>query len=58
MDSLRLPVTKGLIERHGGDFSIMRPPNDGITVRPSFPPERILQVSNVPLPHNSVNLGP
>jgi signal transduction histidine kinase len=46
MDNLRLLVTKGLIERHGGNFSIMGPPNGGITVHLSFPPERILPESN------------
>jgi len=34
MDNLRLLVTKGLIERHGGNFSIMSPPSDGTTVAP------------------------
>jgi K+-sensing histidine kinase KdpD len=46
IDNLRLQVTKGLIERHGGNLSIMSPPNDGITVRLSFPSERILQESD------------
>jgi hypothetical protein len=58
MDSLRLLVTKGLIERHGGDFSIMSPSNSGITVRLSFPAERILSESNAPLSHNSVDVRP
>jgi hypothetical protein len=56
MDNLRLLVTKGLIERHGGNFWIMSMPNDGITVRLSSPPERILQESNASLPHNSVDV--
>jgi hypothetical protein len=58
MDNLRLLVTKGLIERHGGDFSIMSPPNDGITVRLSFRAERILPEGNTPLPHNGVDVRP
>ena len=58
MDNLRLLVTKRLMERHGGNFSIMGPPNGGITVRLSFPPERILPESNAPLPHNRVNVNP
>jgi len=43
MDDLRLLVTKGLIERHGGNFSMVSTSNDGSTVRLSFPLERILR---------------
>ena len=46
MDNLRLLVTKGLIERHGGNFSITSSSHGGTTVRLSFPPERMLQESN------------
>jgi len=42
MDNLRLLVTT-LIERHGGSFSITRPPNGGIMVRLSFTAERYCQ---------------
>ena len=43
MDNLRLLVTKGLIERHGGNFSITSPPNGGIMERLSFPAEGYCQ---------------
>ena len=43
MDNLRLLVTKGLIERHGGNFSMVSMSNSGNTVRLSFPPERTLR---------------
>jgi K+-sensing histidine kinase KdpD len=58
MDSLRLLVTKGLIERHGGDFSIMSSTNDGIMARLAFPPEHIVQESNTLLPHNTADVRP
>jgi len=50
-------ATKGLIERHGGNFSMKSMPNYGITVRLSFPAERILSGSNAPS-HNSVDVRP
>ena len=56
MDNLRLLVTKGLIERHDGNFSMVSMSNDGNTVRLSFPPERILRDASPP--HNSVGVRP
>ena len=56
MDNLRLLVTKGLTERHGGNFSMVSTSNDGNTVRLSFPPERILR--DAPPPHNSAGVRP
>jgi signal transduction histidine kinase len=46
-DPLRLILTKFLIGLHGGELSIVNAPNDGVTVRLSFPPERIIRSDGV-----------
>ena len=43
MDSLKLILTKCLMEQHGGNLLIASMPNDGVTVRLLFPSERILR---------------
>jgi signal transduction histidine kinase len=42
-DSLKSILTKSLIEHYGGRLSIVSTRNDGIMVRLSFPPERIIR---------------
>jgi two-component system cell cycle sensor histidine kinase PleC len=43
IDALKLILTKSLIERHGGNLSMVSTLNDGVTLRLSFPPERIIR---------------
>jgi two-component system cell cycle sensor histidine kinase PleC len=38
---LGLPLTKALVERHGGHLEIRSAPNAGTTVTATFPPERV-----------------
>ena len=40
---LGLPLTKALVERHGGRLTVYSVPDVGTTVRLSFPAERVLQ---------------
>ncbi len=42
---LGLPLSKGFMEKHGGDLNIESEPGKKTTVRISFPPERLVYVS-------------
>ena len=46
---LGLPLTKALIEQHGGTIAIRSAPGAGTEVRLTFPPERIGRPSALPL---------
>jgi signal transduction histidine kinase len=45
---LGLPLTKALIERHGGHLSLYSAPDLGTTVRLSFPGERLVELQSEP----------
>ena len=45
---LGLPLTKALIERHGGGLSLYSAPGIGTAVRLSFPAERVLHAELAP----------
>ena len=40
---LGLPIVKGLIELHGGTFTLKSKPREGTEVIVTFPPERVME---------------
>jgi histidine kinase/DNA gyrase B/HSP90-like ATPase len=58
---LGLPITKGLVEAHGGSLTILSRPGEGTTVRlvlPIQPPDLLRAPPPGPVPSSPVPPGP